>query len=107
MVEHLDNSYVADVDIETGTLGVVVPDSENPEQAAPQQQTGSKEERAIAWANQQVGSNAYPSMRGRFVANAYGKPQLGVASAQTLRDQLSRAGQIHMDMNFPKGVDGG
>lgn len=97
--------YVADVDIETGTLNSVTPDcsptpAPNPS-AAPQ---GSREDRAIAWANSQVGSDGYDFLCGRFVANAYGRENLGAGSAQIFHDQLAGAGQIHMDQNIPKGA---
>jgi hypothetical protein len=93
--------YVADVDIETGTLNSVTPDCNAAPAAAPQ---GSREDRAVAWANGQVGSNGYTFMCGRFVANAYGKDQLGVSSALVFHDQLASAGQIQMDQNIPKGA---
>ncbi|WP_158021335.1 hypothetical protein [Mycolicibacterium chubuense] len=99
-----DGNYVADVDIETGTLNSVAPDcspAPAPPASAPQ---GSREDRAVAWANGQVGSDGYDFLCGRFVANAYGKPTLGVSSAQIFHDQLASAGQIHMDRNIPKGA---
>jgi hypothetical protein len=101
-----DNNFVADVDIETGTLNVVAADCGTLQgEGQPQpQQSSAKEDRAIAWANGQVGSDAYPILCGQFVANAYGKPELGVGSALALHDQLANAGQIHMDQNFPKGA---
>ena len=96
--------YVADVDIETGTLDVVAPacPPDGPTPApAPQ---GSREDRAVAWANGKVGSNDYVRLCGRFVANAYGKDKLGPATALIFHDQLAGAGQIHMDQNIPKGA---
>jgi hypothetical protein len=111
--------YVADVDIETGTLNSVTPDCATPggpapapapaPQAAPAPAPapapqGSREDRAIAWANGQIGSGAYPFKCGRFVANAYGAQALGVDSALIFRNQLANAGQIHMDQNIPKGA---
>lgn len=102
-----DGHYVPDVDIETGTLNAVAGDCGTLGSgggAPPAQQAGSREDRAIAWANAQVGSDAYPILCGQFVANAYGQPNLGASSALAFHDQLDRAGQIHMDKNIPKGA---
>jgi hypothetical protein len=104
-----DGSFVADVDIETGTLNSVTPDcgaapAPAPSAAPAAAPQGSREDRAVAWANGQVGSDSYDHLCGRFVANAYGKPNLGAASAQIFHDQLAGSGQIHMDRNYPKGA---
>lgn len=101
-----DGHYVADVDIETGTLNSVAPDCTGgpPQEQAPPAQASAREDRAVDWATSAVGSDAYNFLCGRFVANAYGKANLGVASAQILHDQLAGAGQIHSDMNYPKGA---
>jgi hypothetical protein len=103
-----DGNYIADVDVETGTLKSVTPDCgaapaqpAPPPAAAPQ---GSREDRAVAWANGQVGSDGYDFMCGKFVANSYGRPALGAASALIFHDRLARDGQIHTDQNFPKGA---
>ncbi|MFZ0831642.1 MAG: hypothetical protein WAM92_00890 [Mycobacterium sp.] len=100
--------YIADVDIDTGTLEAVAPDCDTLDgqgQAQPKpQQSSGKEDRAVAWANGQVGSDAYNFACGRFVANAYGKGSLGYESALAFHDALQGAGQIHGDMSFPKGA---
>jgi hypothetical protein len=102
-----DNMFVADVDIETGTLNAVVDDCGKvgtPQGTNPPAAQASREDRAIAWANGKVGSSDYVFSCGRFVANAYGKSTLGVGSALIFHDNLAKAGQIHMDYNFPKGA---
>lgn len=101
-----DGHYVADVDIDTGSLDPVVPDcSSGPaqDQGSSPTPTAMREDRAVAWAIGAVGSDEYNFLCGKFVANAYGKPNLGAASALIFHDQLAKAGQIHMDANFPKG----
>jgi hypothetical protein len=102
-----DNHYVPDVDVETGTLDVVAADCStlDPQGSGPAPQSaGAREDRAVAWANGKVGSDDYPILCGQFVANAYGKSNLGPPSAIAFHDQLAGAGQIHMDMNIPKGA---
>ncbi len=98
--------YIADVDIETGTLNSVAPDCSTLAQQGQSQpqQSSAKEERAVSWANGKVNSDDYDFACGVFVANAYGKGSLGYGSALAFHDALQSAGQIHSDMNFPKGA---
>lgn len=98
-----DNVYVADIDIETGSNTPVTPACRASVPAAPAPAASSKADKAVAWANSQVGSQAYDFMCERFVENAYGT-QGRAGSAIALRNQLAGAGQIHMDQNIPVGA---
>jgi len=74
-----DGGWVADVDINTG--------SNNP--VTPMCSTSTREQRAVAWANSQVGSNAYYGLCERFVENAYGtsgRYASAIAAFYSLRD---------------------
>ena len=97
-----DGHYVPDADIETAAPNQVTQDCGVLNSAGPQ--ADSREDRAIAWANAHVGSDDYPFACGQFVANAYGRPNLGAISALAFHDQLAQAGQIHLDGDIPKGA---
>lgn len=100
-----DNNYVADVDIETGTLKDVTSDCGSAGAAAPPPaQSSSKAANAVSWANSQIGSDAYDFACGKFVANAYGQPALGAPSALAFHDRLASQGRIHMDGTPPAGA---
>ncbi len=103
-----DGHYVADVDIETGTLNVVAPDCSthnNPPAPAPAPAPSSKVDAAVAKANSMVGTDAYgPTGCAAFVAGAYGQAGTGYASALDFRNALAGQGKIHMDRNMPKGA---
>jgi hypothetical protein len=105
-----DGNFVADVDIETGTLDAVAPDcgaptpapAPHPPAPAP---TSSKADAAVAKANSMVGTDAFgPSGCGRFVAAAYGVPGIGYHTAKQFRDALAGQGKIHMNGIPPKGA---
>jgi hypothetical protein len=65
----------------------------------------SKMDRAIAWANDQVGTDLFgPHGCGRFVATAYGAGGLGVDTAKQFYDQLDGEGKIHRDLPAPNGA---
>lgn len=101
-----DGHFVADVDIETGTLDVVAPDCGG---GPPPQPTGSggdaKADAAVAKANSMVGTDAFGDVGcGKFVAAAYGVPGIGHDTAKQFRDALARQGKIHMDAAPPKGA---
>jgi hypothetical protein len=75
-----------------------------PEPVSQPAASSSKEDRAIAWANDQVGTDLYgPHGCGHFVAAAYGAGGLGVATAKEFFDQLD-AEQIHRDLPAPNGA---
>jgi hypothetical protein len=99
-----DDSFVADVDIETGTLHDVTSDcTGDPNPPAPQ--GASKADAAVAKANSLVGTDAAGDHGcGAFVATAYGVPGIGYNTALEFRNALDHAGKIHNDMNFPKGA---
>jgi hypothetical protein len=102
-----DGNFVADVDIETGTLKDVTQDcgvGGGPAPAPVAAPSSSKADAAVAWANGQIGSDAYDFECGRFVANAYGRPQLGAPSALAFHDQLASQGKIHVDGAPPAGA---
>ncbi|MFD9829626.1 hypothetical protein ACFWXB_19280 [Tsukamurella tyrosinosolvens] len=102
-----DGVFVADIDIETGSNNPVTgacsggqPATQPTPTPAP---SSAKVGRAIAWANGQVGSQAYDFACQRFVENAYGTSGR-YGSAIAMRNQLAAAGQIHMDRNIPAGA---
>jgi hypothetical protein len=102
-----DGHFVADVDIETGTLDVVAPpcDAGGPAPAAAPPPSSSKADAAVAKANSAVGSDMFGDQGcGKFVAWAYGVPGIGFATAKQFRDHLAAQNQIHMDQNFPRGA---
>jgi len=101
-----DGHFVADVDIETGTLNDVTSDCGSGGGAAPPPpaQSSSKAANAVAWANGQIGSDAYDFACGKFVANAYGQPALGATSALAFHDRLASQGKIRMDGTPPPGA---
>lgn len=68
------------------------------------QPVGSREDRAVDWANGQLGSDAYNFRCGEFAANAYGRTHLGYNSALEFRNHLAELGQIHPDFDYPKGA---
>jgi hypothetical protein len=101
-----DGHFVADVDIETGTLDVVAPDcnaapATNPVPAP----SSTKADAAVAKANSMVGTDAFGDVGcGRFVAAAYGVPGIGYNTAKQFRDALASQGRIHTDGTPPKGA---
>lgn len=100
-----DGHYVPDVDVETGAPAAQDCGVLDPADTAPvTQQADTREDRAIAWASDHVGSDDYPFACGQFVANAYGRSSLGASSALAFHDQLAQAGQIHPDLDIPKGA---
>lgn len=104
-----DGHFVADVDIETGTLNVVARDCGAPAPApvpvpvaAP---VSSKADAAVAKANSMVGTDAFgPVGYGRFVAAVYGVPGIGYNTAKQFRDALASQGKIRMSGTPPKGA---
>jgi hypothetical protein len=104
-----DNHYVADVDIETGTLKAVAPDCSTLTQgsapalaAAP---SGDRAAQALAWARDQMASNPDNPVECKvFVEQAYHTKFPGgsaIALFNTLRDQ----GQIHANSDgIPAGA---
>ena len=101
-----DGHFVADVDIETGTLDVVAPSCTDPQGAASAPAaSSSKADAAVAKANSAVGSDMFgPLGCGKFVAWAYGVGGIGYNTAKEFRDALASQGRIHMDQNFPRGA---
>lgn len=99
-----DGHFVADVDIETGTLDVVTPECGG----APQPQPPVSESRADAAvdkANSMVGTDTFGDVGcGKFVAAAYGVPGIGYNTAKQFRDALASQGKIHMEGDPPKGA---
>ena len=98
-----DGNFVADVDIETGTLNDVASDcgGGNP----PPAPTGDRAGQALAWARNQMASNPNSSIQCEvFVEQAYGTHFPGNTAMEffnTLRDQ----GQIHTNTDgIPAGA---
>lgn len=101
-----DGHFVADVDIETGTLANVTRDCGDgggaPPAAAPA--PSGKADAALAWANSKIGSDDYDQACGVFVANAYGQPGLGVGTAYAFYKKLEGEGKIHPGDAAPAGA---
>jgi hypothetical protein len=99
-----DGNFVADVDIETGTLNNVTADCGAGAQD-PAPQPSSKADAAVAKANGMVNADAFGDTGcGKFVAAAYGVPGIGFDTALQFRNALADQGQIHMDGSPPKGA---
>lgn len=103
-----DNHFVADVDIETGTLDVVAPPcdpgSGGGDQPAPPPPS-SKVDAAVDKANSMVGTDAFGDRGcGMFVAAAYGVPGIGYDTAKLFFNALSSQGKIRTDTAYPKGA---
>lgn len=105
-----DNSFVADVDIETGTLKDVT-DECGAEPAPAPAGTGAaapasaKVDAALQRANSMVGTDAYGDIGcGRFVAAAFGVPGIGYDTALEFRNALDREGKINMNFDIPRGA---
>lgn len=102
-----DGHFVADVDIETGTLDVVAPDCGNGDPGTAPAPPSSKADAAVAVAvaNGMVDTDAFGDIGcGKFVAAAYGVPGIGYDTALQFRNALADQGKIHMDQNPPKGA---
>lgn len=100
-----DGQFVADVDIETGTLDVVAPDCGAGGAPPPPAQSSSKADAAVNKANSMVGTDAFGDVGcGKLVAAAYGVPGIGYNTAKQFRDALAAQGKIHMDGAPPKGA---
>ncbi|MHA7666824.1 hypothetical protein [Mycolicibacterium sp. HS_4_1] len=104
-----DGHFVADVDIETGTLKDVTPDCGDgggapaPAPAAAPAPSDSASS-ALAWANSKIGSDDYDQACGVFVANAYGQQGLGVGTAYAFYEKLNGEGKIHPGVAAPAGA---
>lgn len=100
-----DGHFVADVDIETGTLDVVASDCGAGSAPARSSQTSSGAAVAVAKANSMVGTDAFGDIGcGKFVAAAYSVPGIGYDTAKQLRNALAGQGKIHMDGAPPMGA---
>ncbi|WP_418003543.1 hypothetical protein ACNO8X_27330 [Mycobacterium sp. PDNC021] len=101
-----DGHFVADVDIETGTLNDVTGDCGNGGGPAnpPPPAASSNADAALAWANSKIGSDEYDQLCGQFVANAYGQSALGAPTALAFHDRLAGQSKIHMDGAPPAGA---
>ncbi|HRD11326.1 MAG TPA: hypothetical protein PLI79_05655 [Mycobacterium sp.] len=101
-----DGHYVADVDIETGTLGVVAPDCSTIGGEKPGPPTGAdRASRALAWARAQMASNPNnPVQCEAFVERAYNY-SFRYDSAIAAFTDLKAKGQIHTNTDgIPAGA---
>ena len=99
-----DGHFVADVDIETGTLDVVAPDC-GVGAVTPPTNGSSRIDAALDKANSMVGTDAFGDVGcGKFVAAAFGVPGIGYDTARQFRDALAAQGKIHMDGAPPRGA---
>lgn len=102
-----DGHYVADVDIETGTLNALGPQCPQggAPAAAPSQDGSGKAGAAVLKANSAVGTDMFGDIGcGKFVAWAYGVGGIGFDTAKQFHDSLASQGKINMDQNFPRGA---
>lgn len=102
-----DGNFVADVDIETGTLNVVAPDCGSgspPAAAAPAAQDGDRVAKALGWARGQMANNPNSAIQCfEFVEAAYGTKWPG-GTALDFFYNLKGQGKIHTDSNPPAGA---
>ncbi|AGB22169.1 hypothetical protein Mycsm_01780 [Mycobacterium sp. JS623] len=102
-----DGNFVADVDIETGTLDVVAPDCGNSGPApapAPTAQDGDRVANALGWARNQMANNPNSSIQCfEFVEAAYATKWPG-GTALDFYNTLKGQGKIHTDTNPPAGA---
>ena len=110
-----DGSFVADVDIETGTLNDVAPDCTGDRGPAPAQQAapapdGDRAARAVAWARNQAATDpnrtegGYPVQCEVFVEEAYNHA-FRYPSAIAAFNDLNAKGQIRTNTNgIPAGA---
>jgi len=99
-----DNNYVADVDIETGTLKDVTPDCTDSGVSAPAA-GGDRGNQALAWARQQMATNPdNPVQCEVFVEEAYNHA-FRYPSAIAAFDDLRAKNQIHTNSDeIPVGA---
>lgn len=108
-----DGNFVADVDIETGTLNDVAPDCGNGGgggSAPPAAPSGDRAQQALAWARDQMATdpnrqeNGYPVQCEVFVEEAYNHA-FRAGSAIELFNRLQGAGQIRTNTDsIPPGA---
>ena len=99
-----DGSYVADVDIETGTLNAVAGDCGAPTQAAPPAANNDRVGRALSWARNQMATNPNSTIQClEFVEAAYGTRWPG-ATAMAFYNTLKSQGKINTGTNPPAGA---
>lgn len=101
-----DGHFVADVDIETGTLKDVTPDCGNGDGggAAPAP-APSKIDAALAKANSVIGSTNPPGDNcAKFVAWAFNQPGTGYPTAKNWADHLPLNDRNNPNVNFPRGA---
>lgn len=102
-----DNSFVADVDIETGTLKDVTPDcgGHAPAPAPPPAPSGDRGAQALAWAHNQMATNPNNTVQCEvFVEEAYNHA-FRYPSAIAAFNDLKGRGQIHTDSaGIPAGA---
>ncbi|NMN95100.1 hypothetical protein [Antrihabitans stalactiti] len=104
-----DGHFVADVDIETGTLSNVAPacgsGAQSSPAAAPQSAPSSKVDAALAKANAHVGTDDFgPRGCMLLVADAFSVRATGYNTPNEFRAALAAKNQFHADTAFPKGV---
>lgn len=103
-----DGSFVADVDIETGTLNVVAPDCTGggPAPAAPAApDNNDRVSHALAWARNELATNPdSPIECFQFVEAAYGGVKWPGYTALDFYNTLNSEGKIHTDANPPAGA---
>jgi hypothetical protein len=99
-----DGSFVADVDIETGTLDVVAATCPGDGPAPAAAPSGDRAAQALAWARNQMATNPNSTIQCmEFVEAAYGTKWPGY-TAMDFFNNLRNAGQIHGDTNPPAGA---
>lgn len=87
--------YVSDAWMYTGSNGAVAP--------ACGTAVGTREDRAVAWANSMVGSQSYRGLCELFVENAFGTSGR-YASALAAFYAMRAAGQMHYTLPAPRGA---
>lgn len=98
--------YAADALVITGSSAPIVPACGSaPSAPAPQPpaSSGSREARALAWAQSQVGSRGWGSWCQKFVGTAYPGSRSFGSAIEAYRWQAAN-GRIHRDQNPPAGA---
>lgn len=102
-----DGNFVADVDIETGTLDVIASDCSSGPAPGPatSPDSGDRVARALSWARNEMATNPNnPIQCFEFVEAAYGGVKWPGYTALDFFNTLNGQGKIHTDTNPPAGA---
>lgn len=100
------SGFVSDAWVYTGSWNPVAPGcSSQPQAPAPAPApASSRADRAVAWANSMIGSQAYPSLCERFVENAFGTSQRYISALAAFNSLRSAGKMRYTSTGIPKGA---